>query len=190
MQIEIQWAPLHYRTIRRFTAPNPWNRGMRAEWTVSSYMIINEKLVTPDAAMTLKPNRLLRPELIGICSEPDKRYHLLPSALSELWKNNQVPDERLPELLKEMEPKLNDGDFWHPVKDLWTMLMMFLLVPLPLFFWVAYLFLRVGAADHAFFWVAGAFSLPAMAIIAFRLARLRRRQQQTSELLRRAAGVS
>jgi hypothetical protein len=176
--------------VGRFTAPNPWNQGARTEWTLNVYFILNEAFGTPETASRLKPNRLYRPEVIGICSESDGRYHLLPRSLSNLWKKNQVPNERLPELLKAIEPKLRDGDFWHPFKDITSAILTFLLASLSLMPLTLY-FLSNGRDFHdpQNLWAAALFALFPLKFLAVRLSRRFRCRRQTTELLRRLAGV-
>ena len=101
----IPLTPARVRTEASFTAEDPWNQNYRTAFTIEAYM-----LMFPGTAPApgTKP---LAGYLYGIRSELDGREHMLPEALSELWRTNQITAEALPRLLKQMQPKLKAWDY-------------------------------------------------------------------------------
>lgn len=115
MYINLNTVPKRVRTINRFSAPNPWNNGQPEEWSTEAYLMVNadyaERFVAPVDPDSRKTKWLYGAERLGIRSESDGRYHMLPESLAELWKTQRVPVEALPRLLREIEPQLRRTDF-------------------------------------------------------------------------------
>lgn len=108
------YKPIILRTLRTFRAPNPWNQGQAADWSLNEYA-----LAAVGSAMGIeldgtKPSTIHPTRLLGIQSRPNGRHHLLPRSLATLSQKQQAPDDQLPALLREMEPTLQAVDFKHP----------------------------------------------------------------------------
>lgn len=101
----IPLSPARVRTEASFTAEDPWNQNRRTAFTVEAYLLVIPGTAPPVGA---KP---LSGYLYGIRSELDGGEHMLPEALSELWRTNRLAAEALPRLLKQMQPKLKAWDY-------------------------------------------------------------------------------
>jgi hypothetical protein len=101
----IPLSPARVRTEASFTAEDPWNQNRRTAFTVEAYLLVIRGTPPPVGA---KP---LSGYLYGIRSELDGGEHMLPEALSELWRTNRIAAETLPRLLKLMQPKLKAWDY-------------------------------------------------------------------------------
>jgi hypothetical protein len=181
------------RTVRTFRAPNPWNQGQAADWSLNEYALAPVGNVMGIQLDGTKPSPIHKTRSLGILSRPDGRHHLLPRSLATLSQNQQAPDDQLPALLREMEPTLQDVDFKHPNDR---------------FFWIAGILLTAGALMIAgiSIWAAlqqlmGKAGLKVMllffvffgflgAVAARRILRSRQRtKQQLSELLVKLSAV-
>jgi hypothetical protein len=187
------YKPIILRTIRTFRAPNPWNRGQAADWSLNEYALAPVGSVMGIKLDGTKPSPIHKTRSLGIQSRPDGRHHLLPRSLATLSKKQQAPDDQFPALLREIEPMLQDVDFKHPNDG---------------FFWVAGILSTAGALMIAgiSIWAAsqqlmGKAGLKVMllffvffgflgAAAVWRLLRSRQRtKQQQSELLVKLSGV-
>jgi hypothetical protein len=105
------YTPVVLKKLRVFRAANPWDRGRLTDWNLNEYGI---GLVSGNHANSSYPARQLGTRLtrsLGIQSRSDGRCHLLPRSLEDLSRSQQAPDERLPSLLRRIEPTLEELDF-------------------------------------------------------------------------------
>src|ERR1700678_3357078 len=100
--------PVLVRTGESFAAPDPWNDGKRAEFTVEYY-----KIVPPGwgRAYAVRMAKLHGEDVFKIRSSIGGASRRLPDSLSDLWRSQQVAIEALPRLLYELEPTLRKYDF-------------------------------------------------------------------------------
>lgn len=97
-------APLQTRTLRQFVADDPWNGTSRVTFRIEAawggfapaYAVAEGSL----------------PRKYAIVSSPGEQRHRLPDVLAGLWLNGKLPAERLPALLKALEPSLNRLDYF------------------------------------------------------------------------------
>jgi hypothetical protein len=101
--------PARLKTETTFTAEDPWNQNQRAQFFVDAY-VMALKGTKPRPRPEAKPP-LVGSFFYGIRSEIDGQERMLPESLTYLWRNNRVPLEALPRLLKEMQPSLRKTDF-------------------------------------------------------------------------------
>jgi hypothetical protein len=104
--IWLMFKPARLRTVGSFTAEDPWNQNRRSSFTLEAYMLA-PKGFTPKADTKIFGGI----PLYGIRSEVDGVERMLPESLTYLCRNNRVPAEKLPWLLKEMGPMLRKTDF-------------------------------------------------------------------------------
>lgn len=104
--IQSMMKPARLKTEMAFTAEDPWNQNQRAEFTLDRYaMALKGAKLKPEA------RTLTGSYVYGIRSEIDAVERMLPESLGYLWRNNRIPAETLPRLLKEMQPSLRKSDF-------------------------------------------------------------------------------
>jgi hypothetical protein len=105
------YTPVLLKKLRVFRAANPWDRGRLTDWNLNEYGIglVSGNNVNSSYPASQLGTRLTR--TLGIQSRSDGRCHLLPQSLEDLSRNRQAPDERLPALLRQMEPTLERLDF-------------------------------------------------------------------------------
>jgi hypothetical protein len=96
------------RTGESFVAPDPWNGGKRAEFTIEFYKIVHEYAGRENAAHLEK---LHGADHFGIRSNAGGQFHQLPDSLSDLWRTKRVAKESLPRLLHELQPSLRNYDY-------------------------------------------------------------------------------
>jgi len=99
-------VPRRVRTEARFRAADPWNGDAPAELSIEAYYYVPEHVREATA-----PWHWCDTPLYALRSEIDGTERFLPEALSRLWKEGKVPAEALPQLLREMEPELEEDDF-------------------------------------------------------------------------------
>lgn len=126
LHMRLNTQPVRVRTADRFFAPNPWdahNPTLPAEWSVEVYAIVNVDLVhqfvsnlgrkahAGSAKTKNSRTNLAGMQTLGIRSDADGRYHLLPQALAEMWQRGEVESAQLPHLLRSVEQNLTKRDF-------------------------------------------------------------------------------
>jgi MFS family permease len=99
-------VPRRVRTEARFRAADPWDGDSPAELSIEAYYYVPEHMREAKA-----PWRWCDTPLYALRSTAGGAERFLPEALSRLWREGRVPAERLPRLLKEMEPELEEEDF-------------------------------------------------------------------------------
>lgn len=106
--------PVRIRSMGRFTGPNPWKRGALTEWSIEAYRMVQERYAalveknpTGSGANWVAP----KGEALGIRSEADGSYHMLPVVLAQLWQSNQVKATQLPALIHAIEPEMKRYDY-------------------------------------------------------------------------------
>jgi LPXTG-motif cell wall-anchored protein len=117
MYYRVKLLPARERTLRRFTAPNPWNGKPVEEWSVEQFQMVPKTAVkrgvTP--AMTCRPGT---PAAVkgnyGLRSDSDGSIQMFPVSLTKAWVQKEVPDGALPEVLHKL-PKLKRTDFEQPL---------------------------------------------------------------------------
>jgi hypothetical protein len=127
MYYSLKTVPVRLETLGQFTAANPWNGNPAENWTLGLYVLISEsyapslkwKQMRNEQAQTVDPatrrravqdRKLKMSQTIGFESS-DGRQHMLPRILNDLWQSGEVPDQAVPALLKQLEPKLKKSDF-------------------------------------------------------------------------------
>lgn len=113
------WMPLQMGTVRVFQAPDPRNRQQTASMTLSVYRMVNVRHVhlferrSEREKKTVVPGTGLRSqEVLGLRSNVDGRYHMLPVSLTRLWQKGRIRTEDLPRVLAEVEYGLKTSDFY------------------------------------------------------------------------------
>jgi hypothetical protein len=106
MFLRAKLVPRRVRTEARFQAPDPWNGGAPAEFSIETYYYVPEHVREVSC-----PWRWGSTPLHGLRSGIDGVERFLPDALSHLWKVGKVAAEALPGLLREIEPDLAQTDF-------------------------------------------------------------------------------
>ncbi|WP_419804859.1 hypothetical protein [Terriglobus sp.] len=121
MYIEIQLIPIQLQTVANFTAPDPWNGSVPAQWKLSVYRMTAEnnralyaKYSAEKQLESADGQNLDREDVLGIRSSVDGLYHILPVALVRLWQQGRVPNAQLPALIAALEPRLKRKDFYDP----------------------------------------------------------------------------
>jgi hypothetical protein len=117
MYYRVKLLPVRERTLRQFTAPNPWNGKSAEEWSVEQFQMAPKHAVkrgvTP--AMTCRPGT---PATVkgsyGLRSDSDGSIRMFPVGLTKAWVQKEAPDAALPEILHKL-PKLKRTDFERPV---------------------------------------------------------------------------
>jgi hypothetical protein len=117
MYYRVKLLPVRERTLRQFTAPNPWNGKSAEEWSVEQFQMVPKSAVkrgvTP--AMTCRPGT---PATVkgsyGLRSDSDGSIRMFPVGLTKAWVQKEAPDAALPEILHKL-PKLKRTDFERPV---------------------------------------------------------------------------
>ena len=134
MYYSLKTVPVRLETLGQFTASNPWNGNPAETWTLGLYALISESYApslkwkqmrkeqaeTADAASrrrAVQDRKLKMGQTIGFESS-DGRQHMLPRMLNDLWHSGDVPDQAMPALLKQFEPKLKRSDFKMNLKRL------------------------------------------------------------------------
>jgi hypothetical protein len=110
----IEMIPVRIRSVGHFTASNPWSGDARAEWSIETYRMVQERyagLVAKNPVGRAANLVASKGEAFGIRSEADGRYHILPAILVQFWHENQVDATQLPRLLRAIEPELKRGDY-------------------------------------------------------------------------------
>jgi hypothetical protein len=94
------------RTEGRFTAPDPWNDGRSAEWSIEGYVWVpaHWRGVPPRMLEKTAASYALRSEIDGV-----ERF--LPDSLGHLMRTSGVSLASLPRLLAEIGPQLSKVDF-------------------------------------------------------------------------------
>jgi hypothetical protein len=126
MYVSLKIVPVRGEIAGQFTAPNPWNGNSAEHWTVNVYDLVSETFATtvkwahmrkqpthtvdPASRLALQNRKPKMRQTIGFESA-DGRQHMLPRVLDDLWRSGEVPDQTLPALLKQFEPKLKRTDF-------------------------------------------------------------------------------
>jgi hypothetical protein len=107
ISLAIPLAPRRVRTLATFEAPDPWHGGAPARFAIDLYRIL------PKGSAASPENSLWSgKEVCGIRSEEDGgQEHMLPEALTELWRTDRVPAHLLPRLLAGIQPTLRRTDF-------------------------------------------------------------------------------
>ncbi|HEV8269230.1 MAG TPA: hypothetical protein VGR00_13385 [Thermoanaerobaculia bacterium] len=99
------------RTAATFEAPDPWNGGRTAPFSVEVYKMLPAHLRDPRDWRDGTIHTMGAPALYGIRSEIDGVERRLPTFLGDLFESASVPPTRLPELLRRAEPELAPKDF-------------------------------------------------------------------------------
>ena len=124
MIINLNLRPVKVRTLRQFTAADPWSNRAGAPWSISLFRMVMEDYAVaaawkemnraPTAAADDDPRpggrALKRDEAIGL-ETPRDGMRLLPRALTRRWLDGEARDDALPELLHRLEPRLRRVDF-------------------------------------------------------------------------------
>jgi hypothetical protein len=127
MIISLNLRPVKVRTLREFTAADPWSDRNAARWSISLFRFVMEDYAVGAAWKEMDPTRpraadddpgldgrtLRRDEVIGLETRDD-RPRLLPRMLTRRWLEGEVRDEVLPSLLHRLEPRLRRVDFKPP----------------------------------------------------------------------------
>lgn len=95
----------HTELLKKFMARNPWEADDRGPFEVYRHFIGGAMPLhaAADERSRLQTYTLRLPG--GVLDRP------LPDSLVALWLAGKVPDERLPRLLAELEPRLKRSDF-------------------------------------------------------------------------------
>jgi hypothetical protein len=117
MYYRVKLLPVRERTLRQFTAPNPWNRKPAEEWSVEQFQMVPKTAVkrgvTP--AMTCRPGTPATVKgTYGLRSDSDGSIRMFPVGLTKAWAQKEVTDAALPEVLHKL-PKLKRVDFEQPM---------------------------------------------------------------------------
>jgi hypothetical protein len=125
--ISLNLRPVKVRTLREFTAADPWSGRAAAPWSISLFRMVMEDYAVGAAWKEMNPTRpraadedpspggrsLRRDEAIGL-ETPGGGARLLPRALTRYWLEGEVGDDALPRLLHTLEPRLRRVDFKPP----------------------------------------------------------------------------
>jgi hypothetical protein len=98
---------VHVKTEVSFIAEDPWTGNARATFTIEDYIYVPKGSVErPDPKPPLGQDfmRYIR------CGE-DGPERQMPDSLSALWRDQQVPAEAIPRLMKEMKGSLEESDY-------------------------------------------------------------------------------
>lgn len=96
-------SPPQVKTLRQFSADDPWNGMQRASFRVEAawggfapaYAVAEDSM----------------PRQYAIVSNASGKRHRLPDVLAGLWLGGKLPAESLPALLNALEPSLNRFDY-------------------------------------------------------------------------------
>lgn len=91
--------------LKTFNAPDPWNGGRRATFSIHRHFMGG---LMPGYAAADKRSRL---QSCILRCQADQRDRPLPDALVSLWLDDKVPSDRLPQLLAGLEPQLKRSDY-------------------------------------------------------------------------------
>jgi hypothetical protein len=91
--------------LKTFSASNPWDADQRGTFEI--YRHVMGGLMPLHAAADERS----RIQSYWLRSQADGASRPLPDALAALWLADKVPTERLPQLLKGLEPQLGRSDF-------------------------------------------------------------------------------
>src|SRR5690242_13761122 len=97
------YQPKSFQNLARFTAPDPWNGSRPAVFELERCF---SRSVLPNTY-----EQEARPHKYAIRSGIDRQCRILPDSLTALWKDRRIDAERLPALLKSMEPDLIRSDY-------------------------------------------------------------------------------
>jgi len=126
--ISLNLCPVKVRTLREYTAADPWSGRAAAPWSISLFRMVMEDHAVGAAWKEMDPTRpratdedpgpgggraLRRDEAIGL-ETPSDGTRLLPRALTRRWLDGDIRDEALPPLLHTLEPRLRGVDFKPP----------------------------------------------------------------------------
>lgn len=99
------YTPKKVQQLAQFTAADPWNGGQRVQFHLDrcfSRGFVPDYSAYDDESL---------PSKFAIRSELDKAHRVLPDSLASLWRSGKVTPERLPALLRGLEPNLKRSDF-------------------------------------------------------------------------------
>lgn len=160
------------RSGGRFTAPDPWNRNRRTDFTIEVY-----KMLPPEAppVTSVKDSWFWNGlPVFGIKSEIDGKERRLPESLVELWRTHRIPAEALPRLLWQMQSSLKPGDYQPTMRSnglYWSSAVFALFFILVVFGFAS----RLDSSDVIELTLAGMLiPLPVILIVGRRRARCRR----------------
>lgn len=115
--------PLWVSTLEHFSSLDPWSGVALADWNLELFLVVNNVSglqgmrvrVDRDRSTNQPPGpgkrRLRMREALALRHGPNDAPRFLPRALANLWLDGACPADRLPWLLRDMEPRLKKSDF-------------------------------------------------------------------------------
>jgi hypothetical protein len=99
------YTPKKVQNLVHFTAPDPWHGNQQTAFDLDRCF---DGGFVPDYA-AFEDESL--PQKYALRSELEREHHVLPDSLASLWRSGKIPAERLPALLKGLEPSLVKSDY-------------------------------------------------------------------------------
>jgi hypothetical protein len=99
------YTPKKVQNLAHFTAADPWHGDQPTSFDLDRCF---DGGFVPDYA-AFEDESL--PQKFAIRSELEREHRVLPDSLVALWRGGKVPVERLPALLKGLEPNLKRSDY-------------------------------------------------------------------------------
>src|SRR5262245_21861867 len=99
------YTPKKVQNLAHFTAADPWNGNQQTSFELDRCF---DGGFVPDYA-AFDDESL--PQKYAIRSGLEQEHRVLPDSLASLWRSGKVPAERLPALLRGLEPNLTKSDY-------------------------------------------------------------------------------
>ncbi|MGH2360562.1 MAG: hypothetical protein ACRDGM_08480 [bacterium] len=99
------YNPSRIQKLAQFSAADPWNDNRPTTFVLDRCFdggYVQDYTVLEDESL---------PQKYAIKSELEPDHRVLPDSLAWLWRSGKIPTERLPALLKGLEPNLGRSDF-------------------------------------------------------------------------------
>lgn len=99
------YTPRRVENLAHFSAADPWNGNQQTAFDLDRVFIAG---LVPDRTNL---DDVSKPHKYAIRSALEQHHRALPDSLVSLWRDGKVPVERLPALLKGLEPNLKRSDY-------------------------------------------------------------------------------
>jgi hypothetical protein len=99
------YTPKKVQNLARFTAPDPWHDNQPTSFDLDRCF---DGGFVPDYA-AFEDESL--PQKYALRSALEREHRVLPDSLASLWRGGKIPPDRLPMLLKGLEPNLTRSDY-------------------------------------------------------------------------------
>ena len=99
------YTPRRVENLAHFNAADPWNGNQQTPFDLDRVFI---RSIVPDRTNLEDESK---PHKYAIRSALEQHHRTLPDSLVSLWRDGRIPVERLPPLLKGLEPNLKRSDY-------------------------------------------------------------------------------